>query len=159
LSELFNNFSTLIIFLHVISSIIWIGGMIVIRFAVHYSMQNIEDPKIKLGRTLEFLKRFFSMVIPSIILLLITAIIMILALGFKGTELYKFVIAKEIIWSIMTIIFIVIYMKRNKAQKAFDEGDFASAKNQLTPLAKYLIPINIILGLIAVILGITLRGL
>ena len=68
--------------------------MIVIRFAVHYSMQNIEDPKIKLGRTLENLKRFFSMVIPSIILLLITAIIMILALQLKESELYKYAIAK-----------------------------------------------------------------
>lgn len=158
MSELFNNFSTLIIFLHVISAIVWIGGMIVIRFAVHYSMQNIEDPKIKLGRTLENLKRFFSMVIPSIITLLITAIILILALDFKDTELYKFVIIKEVIWLIMTVIFIVIYIKRDKAQKAFDSGDFLSAKNQLNPLAKYLIPINIFLGIVAVILGITLRG-
>ncbi len=117
MSELFNNFSTLIIFLHVISAIVWIGGMIVIRFAVHYSMQNIEEPKIKLGRTLENLKRFFSMVIPSIITLLITAIILILALDFKDTELYKFVIAKEIIWFIMTVIFIIIYIKRDNSQK------------------------------------------
>ena len=156
--ELFNNFSTLIIFLHVISAIVWIGGMIVIRFAVHYSMQNIEEPKIRLGRTLENLKRFFSMVIPSIITLLITAIILILALDFKDTELYKFVIAKEIIWFIMTLIFVVIYIKRNKAQKSFDIGDFTTAKNHLALLAKYLIPINIFLGIIAVILGITLRG-
>lgn len=158
MSELFNNFSTLIIFLHVISAIVWIGGMIVIRFAVHYSMQNIEEPKIRLGKTLENLKRFFYMVIPSIITLLITAIILILALDFKDTELYKFVIAKEIIWFIMTVIFIVIYIKRDKAQKAFNDGDFLSAKNQLNQLAKYLIPINIFLGIIAVILGITLRG-
>lgn len=48
--------------------------------------------------------------------------------------------------------------KRDKAQKAFDGGDFSSAKNQLNPLAKYLIPINIFLGIVAVILGITLRG-
>ena len=158
MSDFFYNFSTLIIFLHVISAVIWIGGMIVIRFAVHYSMQNIDDAKIKLGKTLENLKRFFSMVIPSIILLLITAIIMILALEFKGTELYKFAILKEIIWSIMTLIFVIIYIKRNKAQKAFDLGDFQSAKKHLMPLAKYLIPINIVLGILAIILGITLRG-
>ena len=158
MSELFNNFSTLIIFLHVISAIVWIGGMIVIRFAVHYSMQNIEEPKIRLGRTLENLKRFFSMVIPSIITLLITAIILILALDFKDTELYKFVIAKEIIWFIMTLIFIIIYIKRDKAQKAFDGGDFLSAKNQLNPLARYLIPINIAFGLVEIYLGIALRG-
>lgn len=132
--------------------------MIVIRFAVHYSMQNIEEPKIRLARTLENLKRFFSMVIPSIITLLITALIMILALDFKETQLNKFVVIKELIWSLMTLIFIFIYIKRNKAQKAFDVGDFLSAKNNLVILAKYLIPINIVLGLFAVIFGIILRG-
>ena len=158
LSELFNNFSSSIVFLHVISAVIWVGGMIAIRFAVHYSIQNIEDPKVKLGRTLENLKRFFNIVIPTIITLLITAIIMIIALGFKGTALYNIVIVKEIIWTIMLIIFITIYMKRNKAQKAFDSGDFANTKKQLIPIATYFIPINIVLGLIAIFLGITLRG-
>lgn len=157
--DFFKDYSSIIVFLHVISAVIWVGGMIAIRFAVHYSMQNIEEPKIKLARTLELLKRFFFMVIPAILTLLITAIIMIIALGFKGTELYSVVIVKEIIWTIMTLIFITIYIKRNKAQKAFDSGDFASAKNNLLPIATYFIPINIILGLIAIFLGITLRGL
>lgn len=156
--DFFKNFSSIIVFLHVISAVIWVGGMIAIRFAVHYSMQNIDEPKIKLSRTLENLKRFFSMVIPAIATLLITAIIMIIALGFKGTELYNIVIIKESIWSIMTAIFITIYIKRNKAQKAFDNGDFASAKNNLQPIATYFIPINIVLGLIAIFLGVTLRG-
>lgn len=158
MTEFFNNFSSIIVFLHVISAVIWVGGMIAIRFAVHYSMQNIEDPKVKLGRTLENLKRFFNIVIPTIITLLITAIIMIVALGFKGTALYNIVIVKEIIWTIMLIIFITIYMKRNKAQKAFDSGDFANTKKQLIPIATYFIPANIILGLVAIFLGITLRG-
>ena len=158
MTEFFNNFSSIIVFLHVISAVIWVGGMIAIRFAVHYSMQNIEDPKVKLGRTLENLKNFFNIVIPTIITLLITAIIMIVALGFKGTALYNIVIVKEIIWTIMLIIFITIYMKRNKAQKAFDSGDFANTKKQLIPIATYFIPINIVLGLVAIFLGITLRG-
>lgn len=158
MSEFFANFSTLIIFLHVLSAIIWVGGMIVIRFGVHYSMQKIEEPKLRLGRTLENLQRFFNMVIVYIVLLLLTAIIMILAIDFKQTSLYDIVILKEAIWIVMTLIFTVIYLKRQKAQKAFDSGDFLSAKNHLEPLAKYLIPLNIILGLLAVIFGITLRG-
>ena len=156
--DFFKDYSSIIVFLHVISAVIWVGGMIAIRFAVHYSMQNIEEPKIKLARTLELLKRFFSMVIPAILTLLITAIIMIIALGFKESEFYNVVIIKEIIWSIMTFIFIIVYIKRNKAQKAFDSGDFASAKNNLLPIATYFIPINIVLGLIAIFLGVTLRG-
>jgi uncharacterized membrane protein len=158
LVDFFKNYSSIIVFLHVISAVIWVGGMIAIRFAVHYSMQNIEEPKIKLARTLELLKRFFSMVIPAILTLLITAIIMIIALELKNSELYTVVIIKEIIWSIMTFIFLIVYIKRNKAQKAFDGGDFASAKNNLLPIATYFIPINIVLGLIAIFLGVTLRG-
>ncbi|MDD2291142.1 MAG: hypothetical protein PHV52_02585 [Aliarcobacter sp.] len=156
--DFFKNYSSIIVFLHVISAVIWVGGMIAIRFAVHYSMQNIEEPKIKLARTLENLKRFFSMVIPAILTLLITAIIMIIALELKSSELYNVVIIKEIIWSIMTFIFLIVYIKRNKAQKAFDSGDFASAKNNLLPIATYFIPVNIVLGLIAIFLGVTLRG-
>ena len=156
--DFFKNYSSIIVFLHVISAVIWVGGMIAIRFAVHYSIQNIEDPKIKLARTLELLKRFFNMVIPAILTLLITAIIMIIALGFKGTELYNVVVIKEIIWSIMTLIFITIYIRRIKAQKAFDNNDFLNAKNNLLPIATYFIPVNIVLGLVAIFLGITLRG-
>jgi uncharacterized membrane protein len=158
LVDFFKNYSSIIVFLHVISAVIWVGGMIAIRFAVHYSMQNIEEPKIKLARTLELLKRFFSMVIPAILTLLITAIIMSIALGFKESELYSIVVIKEIIWSIMTFIFVTIYIKRNKAQKAFDNNDMATTKNNLLPIAIYFIPINIILGIIAIFLGVTLRG-
>lgn len=158
MSELFDNYSSIIVFLHVISAVLWVGGMLAIRFAVHYSIQDITDPKIKLGRTLESLRRFFNMVIPAIVLLLLTAIIMIIALGFKGTPLYSVVIAKEVIWTIMTLVFITIYIKRNKASKAFESGNLPAAKQQLEPIAKYFIPLNIILGIIAIFLGVTLRG-
>ena len=158
MTELFNNNSAIIVFLHIISATIWVGGMIAIRFAVHYSMQEIQKTEVKLGRILDLLKRFFKIVIPSIIILLLTAIIMSVALGFKGTELYSVVILKEAIWTIMVFIFIVIYIKRNKAQSYFDSKDFKSAKETLAPLSKWMIPLNIILGLIAIYLGITLRG-
>ena len=158
MSEFFSNYSSFIVFLHVIAAVIWVGGMIAIRFAVHYSMQDITDPKIKLGRTLESLRRFFNMVIPSIVVLLITAIIMILGLNLKESPNYSIAIAKEVIWTIMTVIFIFIYIKRNKAAKAFENGQLPVAKEHLAPLASYLIPINTILGIVAIFLGVTLRG-
>lgn len=157
--DFFNNYSSFVVFLHVISAVIWVGGMIAIRFAVHYSMQNIEEPKIKLGRTIENLKRFFSMVIPSIIVLLITAIIMILGLGLKETTLYNIDIIKELIWSLMTIIFIIVYIKTNKAQKALLNNDLLNAKKYLLPIATYYIPMNILLGIIAIFFGVIIRGL
>ncbi len=159
MSEFFISYGSLIVFLHIISAVIWVGGMITIRFGVHYSMQEIEDPKIKLGRTLELLRRFFNMVIPSIIILLITAVMMSIGLGLKESPLYPIVHIKEAIWSVMAVIFTLIYLKRNKAQRFFDAGDFKSAKEKLAPLALWMIPTNIALGLIALYLGVTLRGL
>lgn len=159
MSEIFANYSSLIVFLHVISAVIWVGGMIAIRFAVHYSMQDVTDPKIKLGRTLELLRRFFNMVIPSILLLLITAVLMIIGLNLKGTPLYSLALVKEGIWTVMTIVFIYIYIKRNKAAKAFEEGQLPIAKGHLMPLSSYLIPLNIVLGIVAIYLGVSLRGL
>lgn len=157
MKELFLLSPSLIIFLHVLSAIIWVGGMIAIRFAVHYSMQRIEEPKVRLERTLENLRKFFNIVLPFIIILLITAVILILGIGFKDTPLNKFVHMKEAIWVIMTLIFVTVYVKRNKAQNAFDQGNLPEAKKQLQPIAT-LIPVNIILGLVAVYLGVTLRG-
>ena len=92
--------------------------MIVIRFGVHYSMQDIDDPKIKLGRTLENLRRFFYGY--SFYYIIVNySYNNDLAIGIKKTDLYKFVIAKEAIWSLMTIIFHLIYIKRNKSTKSF----------------------------------------
>jgi uncharacterized membrane protein len=84
---------------------------------------------------------------------------MIINFKLKETPLYNIATTKELIWIVMTIIFIIIYIKREKAQKAFDNNDMISAKNNLFPIATYLIPINIVLGIIAIFLGITLRGL
>jgi len=158
MTELFNNYSALIVFLHVFSAIVWIGGMIGIRMTVHPSMQSIDDPKIKLGKTLEIMKRLLNMVIPMIIILLVTAIIMAIGFGFKGTELYTMVLIKEAIWTIMGVIFIVIYVKRNRAEKLFNKGEFGGAKEKIKLIPNLLLPINIGLGLIALYFGIVLRG-
>lgn len=158
-SYLFSHYSTVILFLHVLSAIIWIGGMIAIRFAVHYSVQQIEEPSIKLRTTLQNLRFFFKWVIPSIIMLILTALIMMLAIDFKAIGMNGFVHIKEAVWTVMTLLFILIYTKHYKALIAYEKSDFSSVKQQLKPIASYLIPINIVLGLIALLLGIILRGM
>jgi len=156
--SIFSDFTSLIIFLHVFSAIIWVGGMIALRYAVHFTMQGIEKPETKLKLILDYLQRFFNIVRPMIGLLLVTAVIMTIGFAFKGTPLAMIAHSKEAIWLVMTVVFIIIYLKRNTAQMYFDAKDFKSAKQTLELIAKYLIPLNIVLGLIALYLGITLRG-
>ena len=169
----FGSFAHEIVFLHVFSAIIWVGGMIAIRLAVHPSLQLIEDPKIRLGRTLAITGKFFNIVIPFILLILLTAIIMAVGLGFRAAAVdasgnvisetaymtYQFVHIKEVIWTIMAANFSWMYVKRRKAQKLFDAGELPAAKAKVAIIPSVLLPVNIVLGIAAIWLGITLRGL
>jgi uncharacterized membrane protein len=151
--ELFNNYSGVIVFLHVLSGVIWVGGMIAIRVAVHPSMQSIEEPKIKLGKTLMITGKLFQLVMPFIAILLLTAIVMISI----HSSIYVYI--KVVIWIFMTLNFSYMYIKRASAQKLFDGGDLKSAKVKVSDIPNFLLPINIVLGVIAIYLGVLLRGL
>ena len=171
--ELFGTYAHEIVFLHVLSAFVWVGGMIAIRLAVHPNLQLIEDPKVRLGRTLAITGKFFNVVIPFILLLILTAVIMAVGLGFRAAavdvdgnvisevamHIYNIVHVKEVLWMIMTMNFTWMYIKRRKAQKLFNAGDLAGAKASMALIPKVLLPINIVLGIIALWLGVTLRGL
>ncbi len=154
MKELALQYSTIILFLHVFSGVIWVGGMIAIRVAVHPVMQSIEDPAIKLGKTLEIVGRLFHLVIPFIIFLILTALIFEIYWEYSGILIR----IKEGIWSIMTLNFIYMYLRRYKAWKLFQAGKLKEAKELAKPLPNLLLPINIFLGVVAIFLGVVLRG-
>jgi uncharacterized membrane protein len=172
LYSFFAEYKTQIVFLHVISAVVWVGGMIAMRFAAHHSIQMLETPALKLQRTAHALKRLFTIVSPFVIILLVSAIIMSVGYGFRAGAvdvngdiideyamyLYNLVHVKEVIWMIMSLNLGFMIFKRNKAQKFLNQNDFAHAKNQLEPIGKYMVPLNIILGIIAIYLGVTLRN-
>lgn len=154
MEDLFAKYGTIIVFLHIVSAVIWVGGMIATRIAAHPAIQGIDDPKIKLGKTLQIVGRLFYLVIPFVLVLFVTGFIMVVGTGLSG----QFVYLKEAIWVIMTINFYFMYKKRSKAQKLFDSDDLAAAKKAIFLLPNLMLPINIILGLGAIFLGVSLRG-
>ncbi len=154
--SLFASYTQEIIFLHILSAIIWVGGMIAIRLAVHPTLQSIDDVHIKLGKTLMLMGRFFHIVIPFILIVLLSAVLMIIGFGF--TDMKDIVYIKEGIWILMLANFVWMYIKRAKAQRLFDTGDLAGAKASLALIPKLLLPINIILGIVALWFGVSLRG-
>ena len=160
MSVFFNEYSNWILFFHVLGAFVWVGGMVAIRFAVHPALQNIEDEKVRLAKTLQILKNFFSLVRPMIGVIIITAVVMSVALDYKEVNsfLATIVHVKEGIWLLMSVIFVYIMLRRNRAEMAYISGDMQKTKELLKPLAQYLIPFNIFLGLIALYLGVLLRG-
>ncbi|MFT5661332.1 MAG: putative membrane protein [Sulfurimonas sp.] len=156
--EIFAEYKALIVFLHVVSAVIWVGGMIALRFAAHASFMEIDEPKERLTRIAHAMKRLFIIVFPFTIILLITAVIMLLGYDLKNTEYNSLGQIKEGIWSVMFINYFVMIIRRNRASKLIKLGDMAGAKFSMGLIGKYMIPLNIILGLVAIYLGATLSS-
>lgn len=172
LIEIFSDYRTQIVFLHVISAVVWVGGMIAMKFAAHYSFVEIESPMHRLERIAHALKRLFAIVSPFVVILIITAVLMAVGLGFRvaavdangnvideyAMHIYNIVHVKEAIWMIMAANLIAMILRRNKAEKLLAKGDTAGAKRALELIGKYMVPVNIVLGIIAIYLGVTLRN-
>jgi uncharacterized membrane protein len=170
--SLFADYKNIIVFLHIISAVVWVGGMIAMRFAAHYSIAMLENTHVKIERTAHALKRLFTIVAPFVVILIITAVIMAVGYGFRtaavdasgnvidayAMHIYSLVHVKEAIWLIMTVNFIAMVLRRNKAQTLIKNGDLIGAGAVLKLIGKYMVPLNIILGICAIYLGVTLRN-
>lgn len=175
MTELFGNYGHLIVFLHVLSAFIWVGGMIAIRVAVHPVIQRggvtaaqmlendvksvMLEPKQRLGITLQITGRLFNLVMLFIAILFVTGLMMAIATGGHHGDLKSIFLSKEIIWTIMAVNYTYMYLKRAKAWKLFSKGEVALAKAQMSFIPNLLLPINIVLGIVALWLGVSLRGL
>ena len=170
--EIFADYRTQIIFLHVVSAVVWVGGMIAMRFAAHNSFMHIESPLNRLERISHALKRLFVIVTPFVIILIITAVLMAVGLGFREAAvdadhnvidegamfLYNIVHTKEAIWIIMAANLTLMAIFRWQADKLLNIGDATRAKVKLSRIGAYMVPLNIVLGLVAIYMGVFLRN-
>jgi len=175
MTALFANYGGLIVFIHVLSAIIWVGGMIVIRLATHPIifrggvtpeqmlksdvMVAMLEPKQRLGITLQIMGRLFNLVIIFIILLFATGLTMAVAMGGHHGALKTLFLSKEIIWTVMVVNFTYMYIRRAKAWNLFEKGEIQAAKAKMKWMPNVLLPLNIMLGVIALWMGVTLRGM
>jgi uncharacterized membrane protein len=146
------------IFAHIIAAVIWVGGMISMRFAAHYSFVDIVNPQDRLEKSSAALKRLFTMVLPFVLILAGTGAVLTIAYGIKYTEFHYLTHIKEGIWTLMFINLVAMMLRRKKADKAMSEGDFNTARQMLGLIGKYMVPVNIVLGVIAIFLGAVLRS-
>ena len=170
LVEFFWNNIEIIVFLHVISAVIWVGGMIAMRFAAHYSFQELE-PAQRLPRTAQALGNLFAIVAPFIVILIVTAVLMAVGWGFRAASvdadgniidevaygIYQLVHVKEAVWMVMALNYGYMVWRLLKAKKFIALGDMLAAKAMLGMIGKYLVPLNIALGLAAIYMGVMLR--
>ncbi len=153
MQDIFLEYKVVIVFLHVISAVVWVGGMVAMRYAAHQSFLEIESPAKRLERIAHALKRLFSIVIPFVIILLVTAIFMIKGYGLSQSDFSPLSYAKEAIWSVMFVNLMIMILRRNRGERFLNEGNMVGAKGQIELIGKVMVPLNIALGVLAIFLG------
>ena len=154
LAAIYGDYHDVVLFLHVISAVVWVGGMVALRFAAHHSFMELREPPQRLERVAHALKRLFTIVAPFIVILLITALIMAAGLNLHKGEAKMLAFAKEGIWTLMALNYFAMVLRRNKAAQLIEIGSLVEAKAKLAPISAYMVPVNILLGTAAIYLGV-----
>jgi uncharacterized membrane protein len=138
----------LLLFLHIAGAIVWMGGMTFMVLALRPALHARQEPPVRLPLVVEVLRRFFLLVIASIVLLLGTGVPLLLQV--PGAQAPKGWHAMAALGLLMMLVFAHIYfapwrrLKAAVAQQDWPEGGKRMA--QITLLVK----INLALGWAAI---------
>jgi len=154
----YEEFAFIILPLHVISTAVWIGGMVMFIVAVYPSVKQIPNEKMMIRTSLRTFRRYFNFLFPFIMILAFTGIIMEIGQGYESKDptLGAIVGTKEAIWVLMFLNFLYGYYKILEAKKRCMASDSEQAKDNIRLIAHYLFTINIFLGVTALYFGLML---
>jgi len=147
------NFMAIAATLHILSVIVWIGGMFFAHMALRPVVANLLEPPLRLQFMTQVLERFFVWVWIAVILLWLTGLWVIFGY-FDGMANVR--IAVHIMFTlaaIMTTLYIYIFfIPFPKLKQAVSAANFKLAGKNLATI-RSLIGFNLILGLVTVIIA------
>jgi uncharacterized membrane protein len=144
--------STVALAFHILSAVIWVGGMFVAYFCLRPAAGSLEAPqRLRLWR--DFFQKFFPWVWASVLLLLASGY-WLLVMSFGGFALAPLYInLMQAIGWVMIALFIWLYHGPWLAfKRAADAQEWAVAAASLNDIRRIII-INLPLGLIVVVIG------
>lgn len=138
-----------LLLLHVLSAVIWVGGMFFAHQMVRPSVAPLDSP-VRLALWRRIFQAFFTWVWICVVLLLISGFAM-QSLGIEGLHVQ----IMEGLGIIMMLAFGHLYFAPWKRfRRAVDAADFAAAAVHLTQIRR-IVEFNLALGLIVVVVGAT----
>jgi uncharacterized membrane protein len=141
----------LLLFLHILSAVVWVGGMFFAHQMVRPSVGPLDAP-VRLALWRRIFGRFFSWVWAAIALLLVSGLAM-QGLGINGLHVQ----IMEGLGVIMMLAFGHLYFAPwQRFRRAVDGADFATAAIQLNQIRR-IVEFNLALGLVVVVVGATGR--
>jgi len=139
--------------LHILSAVIWVGGMFFAYVALRPVAATLLEPPLRLPLWSQTFARFFPWVWAVVILLPTTGYWMILWVfnGFANAKPYIHVM--QVTGIAMILIFLhVFFAPYRRMNRAIAAKDFPAAGKQLAVIRK-LIGTNLVLGLITIIVA------
>ena len=149
---------SLIVFLHVSAAAVWVGGMVILRGIVHRAIATLSSPTQRLEVTFFLLERFLQLVFVCILVLLGTALYLVEYWSLLDMASWAFY-GKILIFTLMLLVYTAVVSRLKKAQNTYANNDVTTTVFWLRPIARWMIPLNILLGAFIFYLGILLRGL
>lgn len=141
-----------LIALHVLGAIVWVGGMVFMHVAFRPALQDLDGP-VRLGVFGHALPRFFRWVWVSIAALVISGYGIVFGLygGFATTPIHVHVM--QLLGLVMMVNFAWMYfVPFRKLQAALAAGEMPVAANAMGAI-RTVVTVNLLLGLITSIVG------
>ena len=139
---------TLSLFLHVLSVVVWVGGMFFAYMALRPVAASVLEPPQRLTLWAGVFGKFFPWVWAAVALILLTGLHMLMVFGGAAAPLYA--LAMLVLGVLMMLIFAHVffapYKKLKRAVVAQDWKEGGAALGQI----RQLIGINLSLGLLTI---------
>ncbi len=143
---------TILVTLHVLAAVIWVGGMFFAYMVLRQSAGPLE-PAVRLALWHRVFRRFFPWVWASIVLLLVSGYAMIFLYlgGFAGAGLHVHLMQGTGI--LMMLLFLhLFFVPWRRFRHAFERETFPEAAKALDQIRR-IVAINLVLGLVTVMVG------
>lgn len=148
---------TLSLLLHVLSVVVWVGGMFFAYMALRPVAATVLEPPLRLTLWAGVFGRFFPWVWTSVALILLTGLHMLTQISGAGMPHYA--LAMLVLGVAMMLIFAhVFFAPYKKLKRAVREQNWQSGGAALAQI-RVLIGINLSIGLLTIIVVFVGRGL
>jgi uncharacterized membrane protein len=139
----------LLLLFHILSAVIWVGGMFFAHQMVRPSVAPLDAP-VRLALWRRIFQKFFAWVWAAVVFLLASGLAM-QGLAINGLHVQ----IMEGLGIIMMLAFAHLYFAPwQRFRRAVDGSDFAAAATQLNQIRR-IVEFNLALGLIVVVIGAT----
>ena len=154
-----NEYLGIILTVHILSVIIWIGGMVTFMFSLYPSVLQIPNDKLMIRTSIRSLNRYFKILLPSVVILGISGILMEISGNYdaQAPTIEAMIGAKEAIFVLMSVNFSFGFYKIKEAKQRCMKSDIHYAQDNIRLIIHYFFGLNILLGIFALYFGIMIR--